>query len=143
MGGKGALDGGASWAAGWFTSRPSNTAKATGGRDPGGKSANSIKVSISLTLEIRYISDVDNELVAVGREYRDREPHRNAVAVVGNPESLVHGDPAVRGHLEEVRLDGVRHPHGNPVAVTHLLDAELLAQVLDGPFLDVLRAPQP
>src|SRR5260370_39975747 len=93
--------------------------------------------------EIWYISDVDDELVAVGREYRDRQPYRIAIPVEGNPENLVHRDPAVRGHLEEVRFNGDRRPHGNPVAVTHLLDAARLAQVLDGSSLDVLRTPQP
>src|SRR5579872_5218046 len=85
-------------------------------------------------LEIWYISDVDDNLVAVGRDYRDRQPHRLAIPVVGNPVNLEHRDPAVRGYLEELRFDGVRRPHGNPVTVTHLLDAERLAQVRDGSF---------
>src|SRR5437879_6020963 len=124
---------------GWFTCGPIRLFATVPERPRWRTLAGYLRV-LGRGLEIWYISDVDDDLVTVGREYRDREPHRIAVPVEGNPENLVHRYPAVRGHLEELSFVGVRCPHGNPVAVTHLLDTERIAQILDGSFFDVLRA---
>src|SRR5215472_2814319 len=94
------------------------------------------------TAGLRDISNVDEELVAVSGAYGDRQPHGLSVTVEGGPENFVHGNPAIRRQLEELRFDGVRRTDGNPVAITDLLDVEGLGQVLDGSFLDVAGAPE-
>src|SRR5260370_25377512 len=87
------------------------------------------------TLEFWYLSDVDNKLVAIGREYGDRYSHWIAIPVEGSPEYLVHYDTAVHGNLEEFRLNGVRRAHSDPVTVADLLDPQRVLQILDRPLL--------
>jgi hypothetical protein len=75
-----------------------------------------------------YVSDVEKKLVLVRRINGYRKPHRLPVTVIGHPQYLIHRNAAVRRELEEVRLGGVRHANGNPVAITDLLERRVLAK---------------
>src|SRR5580698_1321201 len=90
-----------------------------------------------------HLPYVHNELVAVGRVHGDGQPHGHAVPVEGGPEYFVYRDPAIRRQLEEVFLGRVGCAHSNPVAITDLVDAECIGQVLHGSLFDVAGAPEP
>jgi tRNA-uridine 2-sulfurtransferase len=91
----------------------------------------------------RYVSDVHDELIPVGRENGDGQPHGRAGLVQRHPEQLEDLHPAVRGDLEEVSFGRVGDTHRDPVAVPDLLQAEGIREILRHPFLDVVRADQP
>src|SRR5271156_1933473 len=83
-----------------------------------------------------HFSDVQDELIPVGRVDRHGNPHRLSVTVVCRPGYLVHRDTAVGSQFEEVRLVRIRRTYGDPVAITDLTDAKCLGQVLYGALID-------
>jgi tRNA-uridine 2-sulfurtransferase len=95
-----------------------------------------------LVLRVRYLPDVDDELVPVDREDGDRDAHWGAVLVECGPEDLEHRDAAIWGQHEEGRLGRVRCPGRDPVAVANLFEAKSGFEVPHRPLVEVLSLEQ-
>src|SRR6516225_5290451 len=87
---------------------------------------------------LRHVSNVDDELISIGREYGDRQPHRLSLLIERDPGYLEDGDPAIGGEIDEARFSRVGRPDRDQVAIPDLGEAEGLDQVLHGAFLDVV-----
>src|SRR5690349_2355019 len=86
---------------------------------------------------IWHRANVEDELVPVGRVDADREPHWRTGLVECGPEDLEDPDAAVLGQVEELRFGRVRRPHGDPVTIRHLPQAEGVGQVTHRAGLDI------
>src|SRR5215471_4305157 len=91
----------------------------------------------------RYFSDVDGELVPVGRVDADRQPDGHALLVERGAAGLDDGDAAVFWKPEERRFHVVRCSHRDGVTVAGLLDAQCPPEVFDGALGDIARLDEP